>query len=109
MGARHHGEPLVTAASQGRHAGRAVSPMNRIRLHPRPRDGSPPNGAPMSIGLRAYFMVEQIGGQIWLLDSDGWLRIALRRRPLRSASVLPGRLDTAIPTRMLNQRFQDRR
>jgi len=109
MGSLHHGDPLLTTASQARHAARAVSPMNRIQLHPRPRDGSPPNGAPMSIGLRAYFMVEQIGDQIWLPDSDGWLRIALLRRPLKTASAPPGRPDTAIPTRMLNQRFQDRR
>src|SRR5258708_39148260 len=98
MGSLHHGDPLLTTASQARHAARAVSPMNRIQLHPRPRDGSPPNGAPMAIGLRAYFMVEQIGDQIWLPDSDGCLPVDLLRRRLNTASAPPCRADTAIPT-----------
>jgi hypothetical protein len=34
MGSLHHDDPLLTTASQARHAPRAVSPMNRVRRLP---------------------------------------------------------------------------
>jgi hypothetical protein len=41
MGSLHHDAPLLTTAAQARHAPRAVSPMNRVRLRPAAAEALP--------------------------------------------------------------------